>query len=99
MQFLFEEPIGPRAEKIKQKQLLDDRAIRLKNLSKRQVEIINLLENSEELKAAEIMAKLSDPPSERTLRDDLAFLKKQGIIGFRGHAWRTIWFLLKPEMK
>ncbi len=99
VQFIFAEPIGPRAEIIKQKQLLDGRAGKLKNLSKRQVEIINILENSEDLKAAEIMIKLSDSPSERTLRDDLTILKKQGIIGSRGHAWRTVWFVLKPEIK
>jgi AAA+ ATPase superfamily predicted ATPase len=36
--------------------------------------------------------------AERTLRDDLSFLRSEGFIGFKGYAKSAVWFLLsKPE--
>jgi len=41
----------------------------------------------------EILATLKNPPAERTLRNDLAVLRKAGIVGSKGHARAAIWFL------
>ncbi len=39
------------------------------------------------------MVKLKDPPAQRTIRDDMAALKKSGIVGSRGHAKTAVWFI------
>ena len=66
------------------------------SLTRRQEEILNILKQAQELTAKEIISKLKNPPAERTLRDDLAALKKLGLIESRGHARTTVW-LLKLE--
>ena len=93
VQFTFEEPIGPRTgvkhdhlDEPKQKQLP------LGELSKRQREILDVLNDAGEMKAPDILKKLSKPPSERTLRDDLAALKKLGIVASRGRGLHSIWY-------
>ena len=98
VQFIFEEPIGPRAGKVNQKHHSDkviQEASPLEKLSKRQLEILKILGRSEGLKAVEIKDQLLDPPAERTLREDLFELKKFGLIDSRGRARATIWFLRK----
>ena len=64
-------------------------------LSSRQQEILNLLDNSEAMSANNIIDKLESPPAPRTLRDDLIYLKKNGLIDSKGHAKKTIWFKIK----
>lgn len=64
-------------------------------LSKRQREIIEILASAKELGMKEIIEKLKEPPAERTLRDDFAILRKLRVIGSRGHARTTVWFLVK----
>lgn len=62
-------------------------------LSLRQQDIVAILANHQELQMKEILTKLKNPPAERTLRDDLAALRKAGIIGSKGHARTATWFL------
>ena len=83
VQFIFEEPIGPRLSTAKRKQE-NNKVHLLENLSKRQHEIIDILERHKEAKASEIKEKLSKDIPERTLRFDLGVLKKQGLIVSRG---------------
>jgi ATP-dependent DNA helicase RecG len=66
-----------------------------KVLSKRQEAILKILSKAEFLKATEIRSQLQEPPSERTLRDDLKVLKEAGQIGSQGHAKTALWFLIK----
>lgn len=66
-------------------------------LTPRQEEILNLLRNTEAMSANAILEKLEIPPAPRTLRDDLIYLKKNGLIDSRGHAKRTIWFKMKSD--
>jgi ATP-dependent DNA helicase RecG len=66
----------------------------LSSLSSRQQEIIEILSRERELKMKDILQRLKVPPAERTLRDDLAFLRAKGLIGFRGHARSATWHLL-----
>lgn len=70
-----------------------DQTKKHEQLTARQNEIINLLRENETLSASDIIAKLAQPSSERTLRRDLLALKKLGIIDSSGHAWTAIWFL------
>ncbi len=59
----------------------------------RRLEIIDILLQENELNINDIMAKLKDSPAQRTLRDDMAALKKSGIVGSRGRAKTAIWFI------
>jgi ATP-dependent DNA helicase RecG len=96
VQFIFKESIGPRAGITKQKQQSHQEIINttvLESLSSRQLEIINILRKHENLKAPDILQELEEPPSDRTLRDDLLTLKKLNLIDSRGRARSTIWFL------
>lgn len=62
--------------------------------SSRQQEIIELLTKSKELTTKEIMDRLKEPLSDRTLRRDLVALKKFGIVASRGRTHKAVWFLL-----
>ncbi len=97
VQFIFEEPIGPRLG-VKKKQHSNKRAKKLsilESLSNRQREIINIIEKNDNLKASDIMEKLLEPPAERTLRKDLLVLKKLDLIDFRGQTRSRVWYLKK----
>ncbi len=97
VQFIFEEPIGPRVE-AKKKQDSNEMARKLsvlEKLSNRQREIIGIIEKSDNLKASDIMKKLLEPPAERTLREDLFALKKLDLIDFRGQTRSRVWYLKK----
>jgi len=64
----------------------------LGSLPDRQRKIAIMIEGEEEgLKLAEILKKLDEPIAERTLRDDLAALKRLGIIKTSGRARATLW--------
>lgn len=67
-----------------------------KNLSKvRQNEIVRLLQDNNLLSANEIYAKLHSPPSLRTVKADLSFLKKQGVIEQQGKSLYSVWKIKK----
>ncbi len=91
VQFIFEQPIGPQT-KVSNKYELKILALN-RNLSKRQHNIVQILNTFGELKANEIMTKLNESVTERTLRNDLAALKELDLIDFRGRARSSIWFL------
>ena len=62
-------------------------------ITKRQEQIIALLERFNELTAAAIQAQLSDYSiSVRTLRNDLIYLKRLNIIDSNGRGKNAIWF-------
>lgn len=46
----------------------------------------------------EILTKLKNPPAERTLRDDLAALRKAGIIGSKAMHAPLLGFLRMNEL-
>ena len=64
-------------------------------LTSRQEEILRLLSKTETMSANSILEKLQNPPAPRTLRDDLIYLKKNGLIDSKGHAKNTMWFKLR----
>jgi ATP-dependent DNA helicase RecG len=68
-------------------------------LTARQQEIIAILTHAKDgMKAKEIREKLQDPPAERTLRDDLAVLKAQGLIQSVGRGKNALWYREVPRM-
>lgn len=75
-------------------EIIQESEVRLEDLSRRQREIVTMLDKQGRLTTKEIMGRLKEPPAERTLRDDLAALKKAGIVESHGHARTTVWFLL-----
>lgn len=98
VQFIFEELIGLQvgAKHVKHPINKDIQvASAIESLSKRQLEILKILRGSEEMKSSEIMARLLEPPAQRTLKKDLFELKKLGLINVRGQARSTTWFLIK----
>lgn len=66
-------------------------------LTDRQHEIINILSSQKAASATEILKSLSTPPAERTLRDDLAKLKKLNRINATGKGRGTTWFLIRNK--
>lgn len=70
-----------------------DLLTQMKALSKRQYEIIGLLEKFEELRASEIKDKLSNTLADRTLRDDLLYLKQLKLLETKGRGKATTWRL------
>lgn len=80
----FEQYSGGIAVIFKFKQTINAQAVKIQsaiyqemNLTKRQLSILELLSQEREMSIAEIARKLQNPPALRTLRDDLAWLKKQ----------------------
>lgn len=65
--------------------------VKAKVLSKRQVEIVNLLKKAGELKASEIKENLSDKLADRTLRENLLYLKQNGFIEAKGRGKSATW--------
>ncbi len=64
-------------------------------LNFRQQEILEILGKTENMAASAIKQQLKEPPSDRTLRYELANLKEKGIIGSSGSTKTTVWFIVK----
>lgn len=58
-------------------------------------EIIAILSKGKDLKLKEILAQLLNKPAERTLRDDLAYLRKHGLVESKGSTKTTTWSIKK----
>lgn len=71
--------------------------IKLDHLTDRQNEIINIVSSKNTVSASEILSSLSDHPAERTLRDDLAKLKKLGLIETTGKGPGAVWHLVQKN--
>lgn len=64
-------------------------------LTDRQQKILQILSQGKSLKLKDILSQLPDKPAERTLRDDLSILKKQGFVESKGSARLTLWNIKK----
>lgn len=64
-------------------------------MSERQKNILKILASGTKFKLKEILAQLPDHPAERTLRDDLAYLRKHGLVESKGSTKTTIWSIKK----
>lgn len=64
-------------------------------LTSRQQEILSILGTRGEMSLNNLRENLKYPPAISTLREDLTLLKSKGILGYRGKARATMWFLIK----
>lgn len=67
----------------------------LNKLSHRQQEILTILNTAENMTTRSIKLQLKNPPSDRTLRYELATLKEKGIIQSSGSTKATVWSIIK----
>lgn len=67
------------------------------DLTDRQREILDIVSSTDEIPFRQIRERLSDPPADRTIRDDLAFLKGMGLIDSRGFGRGAVWYLVRKE--
>jgi ATP-dependent DNA helicase RecG len=67
------------------------------DLTERQREILQVIGRGRRIPLRQIMASLSHPPAEATVRDDLYHLKRLGLIDSHGRGRGATWFLLPGE--
>ncbi|HCC24727.1 MAG TPA: hypothetical protein DEP85_04355, partial [Holosporales bacterium] len=72
---------------------LENLPLKLEKLNLRQRKIYNLLLNEGPLSPKDIMSKLDEDISERTLRLDLAILKNSGFLEKSGQTTSSVWFV------
>ncbi|CVK21806.1 ATP-binding protein [Sporomusa sphaeroides] len=66
------------------------------DLTTRQREILQILAE-DSLPLRKIMARMTKPPAETTVRDDLYHLKKLGMVVLEGYGRGAKWFLMREE--
>lgn len=67
------------------------------HLTLRQKEILEILTRERKLSFREITNLLENPPAERTLRDDLALLKREELINTEGFGRGARWFYIPKK--
>lgn len=67
------------------------------NLTERQRQILLILSDRERWRLRDIQERLPDSAAERTLRDDLQFLKKAGLVDSGGKSVAARWWLVRDE--
>ena len=83
VRFFFKEPIGAKATTTTNLPLKD-----------RAKEILQILATHKSLSLRMIVEQLHNPPSNRTVGDDLAHLKQLGLVGSDGIGVGAKWFLI-----
>lgn len=63
------------------------------DLTERQRQILVVLSTGTNLPFRSIRAELENPPADRTLRDDLAHLKRLGLVSSTGRGRSAVWML------
>jgi ATP-dependent DNA helicase RecG len=86
--FKFKNPIGTssKTELIESSQW---------KISSRQKQILTILSQQGRIALRDIRGFLENPPADRTIRDDLAQLKKLGLVDSEGMGRGARWFILK----
>jgi ATP-dependent DNA helicase RecG len=79
--------------------LLDGLHEQYPDLTSRQKEIIQMLSGVNELKPKDIIDRLKENTTERTLRRDLTKLRELNIIDTHGSGRTVVWFLTAKEKK
>jgi ATP-dependent DNA helicase RecG len=67
------------------------------DLTDRQRQILHVLSNGERWRFRDILEQLPEPPAPRTLRDDLQFLKRAGLVDSGGRSVAARWWLKQPS--
>ena len=68
-------------------------------LTSRQREILSILSDAEAIPFHQIRERLKHPPSDRTIRDDMTFLKGVGLIESHGFGRGAVWLLKRSGLK
>ena len=63
------------------------------NLAERQRRILLILSDRERWRIRDILEKLPDQPSARTVQEDLQFLRKAGLVDTGGRSVAARWWL------
>jgi predicted HTH transcriptional regulator len=66
-------------------------------LTKRQTEILVIIQSADEISFSEIVEKMQNPPADRTIRDDLNRLKVLNLIDSKGFGRGALWHALRNE--
>jgi predicted HTH transcriptional regulator len=69
----------------------------LPELTKRQSEIITIIQIAGEISFRTLVDKMQNPPADRTVRDDLARLKTLGLIDSKGFGRGALWYPLVKQ--
>ncbi|MGD9108399.1 MAG: ATP-binding protein [Gammaproteobacteria bacterium] len=62
-------------------------------------EILKILFEFDQLTSTAILSKMEHPPSERTLRNDLVYLQKLGLVARKGAGSNVTWYLVQEPKK
>lgn len=63
-------------------------------LTQRQKEVINIIQQAGEISFRNIVNKMKNPPVDRTIRDEFARLKSMGLIDTKGFGRGAFWYLI-----
>ena len=66
----------------------------LPELTKRQLEIVTIIQDAGEIGFRELVEKMQKPPADRTVRDELARLKTLGLIDSKSFGRGALWYPL-----
>lgn len=66
----------------------------LTELTKRQLEIMSIVQKTGEINFGNIVEHMKNPPSERTVRNDLVRLKALGLVDSKGFGRGALWYPL-----
>ncbi len=91
VQFRFQKSLATKTPATNQEEQISNNLAAYPRLER----IFTLLEEQKGLSATEIRILLSEPLAERTLRKDLATLKKMGFINSKGQARAKRWYRVK----
>ncbi len=69
------------------------------DLTERQREILEVIGRGRRIPLREVMSRLSSPPAEATVRDDLYHLKRLGLIDSTGRGRGATWSLVPGEQE
>jgi len=67
------------------------------NLTDRQRQILLIVSDGKQWRLQDIYAQLENPPTDRTIRQDLHWLRKFGLVSGSGHGAGARWQLAPPE--
>lgn len=63
------------------------------DLTRRQREILQVLAQTQSMPLRELRGKMTSPPSNRTIQDDLAHLRRLGLVGSGGRGRGAVYWL------
>lgn len=90
VKFYFKEPIGPHRAIVHER-------VGQYHFSDREKELLDILSLQGKSTLKDIMIKLKNPPTDRTIRTVLSSLRNKGYISSEGYGRGASWFLLNNE--